>query len=231
MVVVACCNLGAGPFASRTINHVVELFTSQGCAGRPRAGRWLAAIARARRRGGFLSGRLLGHYRLAGCARASGLHGAPEGLCGGARRGECLYPATYCEWADAAGGDPAEIEQAIKTAKGVEGALAAPMRLSETGGHFMVEVAGGSGGPAAVFVPRVARASTVDIQLGENAGRAVTYANVVRSIDKLGDWIGQTATFGVPGVARDGKGFVVLVQKGTPERQGAILAAAKTEGL
>ncbi|MGA7384725.1 MAG: DUF1223 domain-containing protein, partial [Methylocella sp.] len=47
MVVVACCNIGAGPFASGTIDHVVELFTSQGCAYCPRADQWLAAIARA----------------------------------------------------------------------------------------------------------------------------------------------------------------------------------------
>ena len=38
--------------------------------------------------------------------------------------------------AGAAGGDRAEIEQAIKTAKGVDGALTVPMRLSETGGHL-----------------------------------------------------------------------------------------------
>ena len=47
MVVVACCNLGAGPFASGTIDYVVELFTSQGCAYCPRADQWLEAIARA----------------------------------------------------------------------------------------------------------------------------------------------------------------------------------------
>src|ERR1700730_17870950 len=105
------------------------------------------------------------------------------------------------------------------------------MRLSETGGHFSVEVAGGSGGPAGVFVLRVACASTVQILRGENAGRSVTYTNVARAIDKLGDWTGKTATFDVPGVARDGEGFIVLVQKGTPERPGAIIAAAKTEGL
>jgi hypothetical protein len=35
----------------------------------------------------------------------------------------------------------------------------------------------------------------------------------------------------MPGAAGDGEGFIVLVQKGTPERPGAILAAAKTEGL
>lgn len=43
---VACCNLGAGPFASTTIDYVVELFTSQGCAYR-RADQWLGGIARA----------------------------------------------------------------------------------------------------------------------------------------------------------------------------------------
>jgi hypothetical protein len=187
----------------------------------------------ARRRGGFLPGRLLGLYRLAGYARVPGLHGAPEGLCGGAWRGERLYPASYCEWA---GGrsrrrDRAEIEQAIKTAKAVDGALTVPMRLSEAGGHYSVEVAGGSGGPAGVFVLRVARVSTVQILRGENAGRSVTYTNVARTIDKLGDWTGKTATFDVPGVARDGEGFIALVQIGTPERPGAIIAAAKTEGL
>jgi hypothetical protein len=87
------------------------------------------------------------------------------------------------------------------------------MRLSEAGGHFMVEGAGGSGGPAGVFALRVARASTVQILRGENAGRSVTYTNVVRAINKLGDWIGQTATFDMPGPAGDGEGFIVLVQK------------------
>jgi len=80
-------------------------------------------------------------------------------------------------------------------------------------------------------VLRVARASTVQILRGDNGGRSVTYTNVVRAIDKLGDWTGETATFDVPGGAPGGEGFVVLVQKGTPERPSAILAAAKTEGL
>ena len=47
----------------------------------------------------------------------------------------------------------------------------------------------------------------------------------------MGDWTGETATFGVPDGVRDGEGFIVLLQKGTPERPGAILAAAKTKGL
>jgi hypothetical protein len=233
MVVVACCNLGAGPFTSSTINYVVELFTSQGCAYCPRADQWLAAIARAPDvvavsfpvdywdyigwRDTLASPAFTARQKAYAAAHGEGQVYTPQVIVNGL--------------AGAAGGDRAEIEQAIKTAKGVDGALTVPVRLSETGGHFMVEVASGSGGPAGVFVLRIARASTVQILRGENAGRSVTYTNVVRAINKLGDWIGQAATFDMPGAARDGEGFIVLVQKGTPERPGAILAAAKTEGL
>jgi hypothetical protein len=100
--------------------------------------------------------------------------------------------------AAAAGGDRAEIEQAIKTAKGADGALTVPMRLSETGGRFMVEVAGGNGGAGGVFALRGARASTIQILRGENAARSVTYTNVVRAIAELGDWTGETPTIDMP---------------------------------
>jgi hypothetical protein len=118
----------------------------------------------------------------------------------------------------AAGGDRAEIEQVIKT-KGVDGALTVPMRLSDACGHYMVEVAGGSGARRE-FLRCGLCASTV-IQRGENAGRVVTYTNVVRAIDKLGDWIGVTAAFDMP----EGQ------PTRRPERPGAILARAKTKGL
>jgi hypothetical protein len=213
--------------------YVIELFTSQGCAYCPRADQWLAAIARAPDvvavsfpvdywdyigwRDTLASPAFTARQKAYAAAHGEANVYTPQVIVNGL--------------AGAAGGDRAEIEQAIKTATGVDGALTVPMRLSETGGHFTVEVAGGSGGPADVFALRVARASTVQILRGENAGRSVTYTNVVRAINKLGDWIGQTATFDMPGAAGDGEGFIVLVQKGTPERPGAILAAAKTEGF
>ena len=233
IVVVACCNLGAGPFTSSKINYVVELFTSQGCSSCPPADQWLASIARAPDvvavsfpvdyldyigwRDTLASQAITARRKAYAVAHGEANVYTPQVIVNGL--------------AGAAGGDRAEIAQAIKATKGVDGALTVPMRLSESSGHFFVEVAGGSGGPAGVFALRVARASTVQILRGENAGRTVTYTNVVRAIDKLGDWSGETATFDMPGVARDGEGFVVLVQKGTPERPGAILAAAKTEGL
>jgi hypothetical protein len=232
-IVLACGNLGAGPFTSNKVNFVIELFTSQGCSFCPRADQLLAAMAREPDavavsfpvdywdyigwRDTLASPAFTARQRAYAAAHGEGQVYTPQVIVNGL--------------AGVAGGDRGEVEQAIKAAQGLDGALTVPLRVSETGGHYLVEVAEGGGGPAGVFALRVARASTVHIQRGENAGRVVTYTNVVRAIDKLGDWTGKTATFEMPGKAPDGEGFVVLVQKGTPERPGAILAAAKTEGL
>ena len=188
--------------------------------------------AGARRRGGFFPGRLLRLYRLADTLASPAFTARQKAYAAAHGDGQVYTPQVIVNGlAGVAGGDCAEIGQAIKATNGVDGALTVSMRLSETGGHYFTEVAGGSGGPAGVFALRVARVSTVQILRGENAGRTVTYTNVVRAIDKLGDWSGETATFDMPGAARDGEGFVVLVQKGTPDRPGVILAAAKTGGL
>jgi hypothetical protein len=233
MVVVACGSLGAGPFTPSKITYVVELFTSQGCSSCPPADQWLAAIARAP--GVVAVSFPVDYWDYIGWrdTLASPAFTARQKAYAAAHgRGQVYTPQVIVNGlAGVAGGDRAEIGQAIKATNGVDGALTVSMRLSEAGGHYLAEVAGGSGGPAGVFALLVARASAVQILRGENAGRTVTYTNVVRAIDKLGDWSGETATFDVPGAVRDGEGFVVLVQKGTPDRPGAILAAAKTGGL
>jgi hypothetical protein len=232
-VVFACCNLGAGSFTPGKVDHVIELFTSQGCSYCPRADQLLAAMAR--EPDVVAVSFPVDYWDFIGWrdTLASPAFSARQKAYAAARGEAQVYtPQVIVNGlAGVAGGNRDEIEQAIKDAKGLDGALTVPMRLSQADGHYLVEVAEGGGGPAGVFVLRVARASTVHIQRGENAGRVVTYTNVVRAIDKLGDWTGETATFDMPGATRDGEGFIVLVQKGTPERPGAILAAAKTEGL
>jgi hypothetical protein len=232
-VVLACCNLGAGSFTPSKIDHVIELFTSQGCSFCPRADQLLAAMAR--EPDVVAVSFPVDYWDFIGWrdTLASPVFTARQKAYAAARGEAQVYtPQVIVNGlAGVAGGDRDEIEQAIKDAKGLDGALTVPMRLSQADGRYLVEVAEGGGGPAGVFALRVARSSTVHIQRGENAGRVVTYTNVVRAIDKLGDWTGETATFDMPGAARDGEGFIVLMQKGTPERPGAILAAAKTEGL
>ncbi len=129
------------------------------------------------------------------------------------------------------GSDRHEIDEAMRAAAGKEGALTLPMRLSHSDGSLLVELPDGEGGPANVVALRVVRSKTVHIGRGENAGRSVTYTNVVRAIDKIGEWTGERATFRLPDSREEGEGYVVLLQKGSLDKPGAILGAAKTAGL
>ena len=105
------------------------------------------------------------------------------------------------------------------------------MRFSHADGVLAVDVPAGDGGPADVVALRVLRSKTVRIGRGENAGRVVTYTNVVRAIDKLGAWTGAMASFTLPELHGDDEGYVVLLQKGALDKPGAIIGAAKTAGL
>lgn len=72
---------------------------------------------------------------------------------------------------------------------------------------------------------------TVEINSGENAGKSVTYSNVVREIAPVGMWNGQKATLRLPvAVAGDGKtssGAVILQRGGNGRIIGAVALAAK----
>ena len=110
-------------------------------------------------------------------------------------------------------------------------ALNVPARLHESGGKLEIDIGGGAGAPAGIYVLRVARTRTVLISRGENSGRSVTYTNVVRAIHKVGDWDGAPLSLKLTELRGDGEGYVVLLQRGSLEQPGAILAAAKSEGL
>lgn len=232
-VIFAFCTLGAGPFSSGKINYVIELFTSQGCSFCPRADRLLATLAGQPDVVALSFPVDYWDYNGWRDTLASPAYSARQRAYAAAHgEGQVYTPQVVVNGlAGVAGGNRDEIDEALKTAKGLDGALSVPLHLFQSDGHYVVEVAEGSGGPAGVFVLRIARSRTVHIQRGENAGQNVTYTNVVQAINKLGEWTGQTVTFEMPSMALEGDGFVVLVQKGTPERLGAILAAAKTDGL
>jgi hypothetical protein len=133
--------------------------------------------------------------------------------------------------ADAVGSDQSAVESAILKFKGVKGALTVPMRLEERQGVLHIDIGSGDGGPAGVFVIRVERSHTVTIGRGENSGKTVTYANVVRAMHKIGEWTGTPQQFTLTELRSDDEGYVVLLQQGTPERPGPILAAAKSANL
>jgi hypothetical protein len=85
--------------------------------------------------------------------------------------------------------------------------------------------------PAVVLLLQVSRTATVPIERGENSGKTVTYANVVRGISRIGEWNGAAATLSVPletvRSAAKADSYVVLVQGDPYARQSAILGAAR----
>lgn len=226
-----------GPSASQEdkgpIACVLELFTSQGCSSCPAADRLLGQIAR---KPDVVAVSLpVDYWDYIGWkdTLASPIFTARQKAYAAAIGSHQIYtPATIVNGlSDAIGSDREAIERAIAATRGRDDALSLRIRLVDMGGHLSIEVPAGTGGPAGVFLLRILRARTVQIGRGENAGRSVTYINVVRAIEQLGEWTGARVTFETVASRGDDEGYVVLVQRGTPDRPGAILAAAKTAGL
>lgn len=98
------------------------------------------------------------------------------------------------------------------------------------GGKIKVSVGAAAGkAPKAgeIYLFLFDKQHTRKIRAGENAGRTITYSNVVREIRRLGAYKGEEVAMtvsaaGVKGAARDGA--VVLVQK---PKVGAIFGAAQ----
>jgi hypothetical protein len=232
-VLIATFSLGAASFSSTAVNSVVELFTSQGCSSCPPADLLLASMAR--KPDVVAMSFPVDYWDYIGWrdTLASSASTARQKAYAAAHGDAHVYTpqAVVDGIAGVVGSDREELEHAISVDKGHDGALTLPVQLSHVGGRLVIEVPAGAGGPAGVFALRVARAKTVRIGRGENAGRSVTYTNVVRAIDKLGDWTGDLATFELLESRGEDEGYVVLLQQGTLEKPGVILGAAKTAGL
>jgi hypothetical protein len=79
--------------------------------------------------------------------------------------------------------------------------------------------------PARVQLVRFRPVETVLIERGENAGRTVTYHNIVTSWQALGDWTGEEP-LEIKASAPGSDPAVVIVQQSGPS---AILAAARID--
>jgi hypothetical protein len=135
--------------------------------------------------------------------------------------------------AQALGSDAADIERAIGLAKRNAATLATPVSLSIGNGQVTVAApAGKTGGERGeVWLCPVSRKVTVAIGRGENAGRTLSYNNVVRRWIRIGEWAGAAQTWTVPlkDVQSDGVDQVaVIIQSGTAGSPGPMLAAALT---
>ena len=80
--------------------------------------------------------------------------------------------------------------------------------------------------PGTVWIAKYRQSETVAVERGENAGRTLTYHNVVTSLDRIGAWDGErveTVMLPQPG---PGEGVAIWLQDGPG---GPVLAAAAHE--
>ncbi len=212
------------------VTCVVELFTSQGCSSCPPADRLLSAMAHDPNKVALTFP--VDYWDFIGWKDtfAEPAFSARQKAYAAVRGDSHVYTpqAVIDGLVDAVGSDRTAIEQAVAAYNGHDGALTIPMRVRETGGVLHIDVAAGEGAPASVYVLRVIRSQTVAIGRGENSGRNVTYTNVVRAMRKIGEWNGTAQEFSLVELRGNDEGYVVLLQKGSLERPGAILAAAKS---
>lgn len=127
------------------------------------------------------------------------------------------------------GSDRKGIEKLVQE-QGVAG-FPVKVSLKEADGELKIALspteASTSEQPAGVWVIAFSRAAAVPIERGENTGKTVTYANVVRGVTRVGDWSGSAVTLSAPlSVTQqpNADAYVVLVQTDQHRRGGPILA-------
>jgi hypothetical protein len=214
---------------------VVELFTSQGCSSCPKADAVLKDLTR---EPGLIALTFpvtywdylgwkdtLAHdqfsqrQRSYAIARGDGQVYTPQAVVNGA--------------VHVIGSDRAAIDKAVARQERPE--LPVNVEIDEGGQRVRLSAAGGRGDAAragSVWIMPVMREKTVVIARGENKGRTISYANVVRGMTKLGDWNGQALSLEMPSSSlktADSDGYVIVVQGAG--KAGGILGAARSAGL
>ncbi|MGL4635622.1 MAG: DUF1223 domain-containing protein [Beijerinckiaceae bacterium] len=132
------------------------------------------------------------------------------------------------------GSDRNLIDKAIVKTKAQTDVLAVELTIEKTGSQFQLRIpAGAAGATGHIWVLPMVKERPVQIGRGENSGRSITYANVVRGVTHIGSWNGEAKVLDIPAtsLAPDADGFVVLLQTGSDKKPGSILGAARRIGL
>ena len=232
MAFVAALGVCAGvlitpPIARAEIRGVLELFTSQGCSSCPPADKLLGELSRDPSLVAFSLNvdywDSLGWKDTLADPRNSERQRAYARVRG--ERGVYTPQLVINGTTYLVGSDKAAIQRALASARD---ALSVPVRLAVKGGILSVDLAAGEGA-GEVWVYGLAKEVSVAVARGENRGRTVTYHNVVRSWQKLGDWSGKAANWNVPVSHLAAAGVdtaVVVVQSGRDAHPEAMLGAA-----
>ncbi|PZO01896.1 MAG: DUF1223 domain-containing protein [Hyphomicrobiales bacterium] len=223
--------------AERQPTAVIELFTSQGCSSCPPADALFVELAKQPElialtlpvtywdylgwKDTLGKDSFAKRQKFYAKARGDGQVYTPQAVINGASH--------------VVGSDKVEIERAAKQAPGT--GFVARVSLKEEAGLLQVAIAPKDKPlerTSGVWVVATTRVVTVPIARGENQGKTVSYANVVRGITRIGDWHGKETVLTAPlaaAQAPEADSYVVLVQAEQPGKYGmmpgAILGAAR----
>ncbi|MFT4096902.1 MAG: DUF1223 domain-containing protein [Rhodoblastus sp.] len=229
IVVLAALTSITAASAMERPRGVVELFTSQGCSSCPPADRVIGELAQDPTlvvlslpvdywdyigwKDTLASPQCTARQKGYAAARGDGQVYTPQAVIDGV--------------AHVVGADRDAIVKTIALDRGAKGALSVDVSAKIVNDRASVDVGAGAGKSATIWLLEVEPSATVEVGRGENAGRKLTYTNVVRKMTRLGDYAGAAAHFEAP--AAGDKRYVALVQMGGPDRPGAILGAAQTK--
>jgi hypothetical protein len=184
---------GLSPIAAFAAERpvVVELFTSQGCSSCPPANAYLNELSRGRRDVLALAFHVTYWDRLGWRDPFSIQAATDRQAVYGRRFGDGSYtPEIVVDGAaSAVGSDRSQVGSAIEHAKR-QGHTAASVNVSKNGDQVSIEVGAGSG-QGRILLIGFDHEHTTAIPRGENSGRTLTEANVVRSVRSVGQWSGS----------------------------------------
>jgi hypothetical protein len=202
---------------------VVELFTSQGCSSCPPAEALLLDLAE---REDVLALAFhvdywdrLGWLDPFSSPEATARQRAYAALLG---ESQVYTPQMVVDGRQAmVGSRRAEVIAAVDAAAADPGAVI-PLDLGRVGDLLSVSIGAGQGAGRALLVGFDPRAETA-IPRGENAGRTILQANVVRSVEVIAEWDGQAVAFDRPMPPGESAALILQAQ------DGRILGAALVE--
>ena len=169
---------------------VVELFTSQGCSSCPPANAYLNELARDRADVLALAFHVTYWDRLGWKDPFSLVAATERQDVYGHRFGDGSYtPEIVVDGLSShVGSYRQEVGSAIEQAR-QRGDTAATVNITQDGGRLRIEVGAGKGNGRVLLIGFDHEHQTA-IRRGENSGRTLQEANVVRSIRTIGDWQG-----------------------------------------
>ena len=191
---------GLSPVASLAAERpvVVELFTSQGCSSCPPADAYLRELTKDRRDVLALAFHVTYWDRL-GWKDPFSLPAATQRQdVYGRRFGDGSYtPEIVVDGAASmVGSDRRDVGSAIENARR-NGRTAAAVSVSKSGEQVSIQVGAGNGSGKILLIG-FDREHTTAVGRGENSGRSLTEANVVRSIRSVGQWSGAALRVNEP---------------------------------